>query len=148
VWAAGYPGAVNVEKLASDYGIEDKVVVFGEVSDQVLDFLYRSCDVFCLPFVTDDRGINEGLPVSLIEAMSYGKPVIATRLTGTPELVEEILIDERDVDGLVEALRRYGSDPSIRKAAGERSVEIVQTGYSKGNVQKTYDLFIEAINKK
>ncbi|MBN1121011.1 MAG: glycosyltransferase family 4 protein [Anaerolineae bacterium] len=148
VWAAGYPGVVDVGQLSRDYGIEDKVVVFGEVSDQVLDFLYRSCDVFCLPFVTDDRGINEGLPVSLIEAMSYGKPVIATRLTGTPELVEEILIDERDVDGLADALRRYGSDPALRNKAGERSIEIVQTDYSKNNAQKTYGLFVEAINKQ
>jgi colanic acid/amylovoran biosynthesis glycosyltransferase len=108
----------------------------------MLDVLYRTCDIFCLPSVVDSTGVSEGLPVVLIEAMSYGKPVIATRLAGTPELVEDILIEERDVAGLTEALRRLIADPELRQRMGQRNVEIVEAEYSKANVKQMRDLLM------
>ena len=79
VWVAGYPGPVDVPQLARDLGVADKVRLFGSIADEGLDFLYQQCDIFCLPSKTVN-GVNEGLPVAIIEAMAHGKPVIATRL--------------------------------------------------------------------
>jgi glycosyltransferase involved in cell wall biosynthesis len=142
VWVAGLPGTVDVQQLAHDLGVEDKVRIFGSVTDQALDVLYQQCDIFCLPSRTDSQGVSEGLPVSLIEAMSHGKPVIATRLAGIPELVEEVLVDEGDVQGLAKALKRFIDDPELRRSSGARNQEIVKDRYSKQNVYVTRDLWL------
>jgi len=145
VWVAGYPGPVDVEQLAREFGVEDKVRIFGSVTDDGLDFLYQQCDIFCLPSRTDTQGVSEGLPVALIEAMSYAKPVIATRLAGIPELVEEILVDEGDVKGLAKALKRFIDSPGLRKSSGARNLEIVRARYSKENVLALRELFLETL---
>ncbi len=145
VWVAGYPGPVDVRQLAREFGVEDKVRIFGSVTDHGLDFLYRQCDIFCLPSRTNTQGVSEGLPVALIEAMSYAKPVIATRLGGIPELVEEILVDEGDVKGLAKALKRFIDDPELRESSGARNLEIVRARYSKENVSVLRELFLETL---
>jgi glycosyltransferase involved in cell wall biosynthesis len=147
VWVAGLPGPVDVQQLAHDFGVEDKVRVFGTITDQGLDFLYQQCDIFCLPSRTDSQGVSEGLPVALIEAMAYAKPVIATRLAGIPELVEEILVEEGNVRDLAKALKRFIDDPELRRSFGARNQEIVKTRYSKLNVSVMRELWLESLRK-
>jgi colanic acid/amylovoran biosynthesis glycosyltransferase len=142
LWVAGYGGPIDVEGIAHDLGIDNKVVFFGRVPDGVVDFLFRECDIYCLPSKTDSQGVNEGLPVALIEAMSYGKPVISTRITGIPELVEETLLEENDVEGLAQALKRLIDDPALREAQGLRNQAIVRERYSKQNVTEMVNLFL------
>ncbi len=146
VWVAGYPGPVDVVKLAQECGVADKVVVFGSVADQGLRYLFEHCDIFCLPSKTDRHGVSEGLPVALIEAMSYGKPVISTRLAGIPELVEDILIDEGDVQGLAAAIKRLVDDEGLRAALGARNLEIVKERYSARNAQQMRALLLQTID--
>ncbi len=145
VWVVGYPDSVDVEQLARDFQVTDKVVVFGTVSDQGLNYFYQHCDIFCLPSKTDRRGISEGLPVSLIEAMAYGKPVISTRLAGIPELVEQILVEEGDVEGLARAIRCLVDDPALRHSLGDRNKVIVSDRYSKQNALMMRDMFFETV---
>jgi glycosyltransferase involved in cell wall biosynthesis len=145
VWVAGYPGAVDVERLAQDCGVADKVVVFGSVADQGLKFLFQHCDIFCLPSKPDANGVSEGLPVALIEAMAYGKPVISTRLSGIPELVEEILVEPDDITGLAEAIEQLATNPELRRNQGKRNQEIAQARYSKQNVFALRDRVFEAM---
>jgi colanic acid/amylovoran biosynthesis glycosyltransferase len=148
VWVVGYAGPVNMEQLAIDLGVSNRVRVFGPVSDQGLTVLYRDCDIFCLPSKTESDGTNEGLPVSLIEAMAHGKPVIATRLSGIPELVEEVLIEEGDIQGLSGALRRFIHNPGLRISSGARNREIIEERYSKRNLEKMIDLWLQPDGKK
>ena len=61
------------------------MTIFGHISDDVLEVLYTYCDIFCMPSRMDRDGVGEGLPVALMEAMSYEKPVVATTHTGIPE---------------------------------------------------------------
>ena len=143
VWVAGYPGSLDIQKMAADMGVADRVIVFGSLPDPALEFLFQNCDIFCLPSKTIDKGVSEGLPVALIEAMSYAKPVVATRLGGTPELVENILVEEGDVRGLSDALLRYVLDPSLRQAHGARNREIVKSRFSKQNTREMLDLWLK-----
>ncbi|MBL8132451.1 MAG: glycosyltransferase family 4 protein [Anaerolineae bacterium] len=143
VWAAGYPGPVDVETLARQQGMADRVRVFKAPPDEVIELLYDQCDLFCLPSKTDQDGISEGLPVALIEAMSHGKPVISTRIAGIPELVASILVEPDDVAGLAEALVRYLEDPLLRERDGARNLEIVRRHYSPDNLESMRRLFAE-----
>ena len=66
-----HPGPVDVVKLAQECGVADKVVVFGSVADQGLRYLLSTAT--SLPAVEDRPSRRQrGLPVALIEAMSYG----------------------------------------------------------------------------
>ena len=75
-----------------------------------------AADVFCLP------SFAEGLPVVLMEAMASGLPVVATRIAGVAELVEDgvegLVVRPGRADELEEALARLATDPDFRRRAG------------------------------
>ena len=148
IWVVGGEWEKNSEynidtlsNLAKEIGIKENVVFFAQVSDETLKILYKSCDIFCLPSRTPKSGQKEGIPVSLMEAMSYGKPVISTRHSGIPELVEEILVEENNVDELAKAIELLAYNPELRKRHGERNRKIIEERYSKKNVQKLKEVF-------
>jgi hypothetical protein len=82
------------------------------------------------PSVTAENGDQEGIPVSLMEAQAGGLPVVATRHSGIPELVSDghtgLLVDERDVLALAEAIQRLLDTPRLAldlATAGRARVE-------------------------
>jgi glycosyltransferase involved in cell wall biosynthesis len=89
-------------------------------------------DVFVLP----TRGDN--LPVSILEAMAAGLPVIATRVGGIPEQVEDgatgYLVEPDDVGGLAEAIGRLASDPARREEFGRAGAEKLEREFSSTSV--------------
>jgi colanic acid/amylovoran biosynthesis glycosyltransferase len=128
----------DVQGLAHELGVADRVTFFGSVSESVLRVLYQTCDVFCLP--SRKYVVNEGLPVSLMEAMACAKPVISTRHAGIPELVPEILVEENDVAGLARALAYLADHPQVRHEMGLRNRKIVEREYSAANVAQMEEL--------
>jgi glycosyltransferase involved in cell wall biosynthesis len=146
IWIAGggtwdQVGFVDVRQLAKDMDLEDKVVFFGMVSDEVLRELYEVCDFFCLPSRTSSDGNKEGIPVTIMEAMSYGNPVISTKHAGIPELVEDILVEENNVEELAKAIELLADNPELRKKLGAINREIIEEKYSKENVMKLKLIF-------
>jgi glycosyltransferase involved in cell wall biosynthesis len=93
-----------------------RVHVLGVRTD-IPDILFAS-DIFAL------ASDYEGLPVSVIEAMAAGLPVVATSVGGVPELVEQertgVLVPPRDRAGLARAIERLALDGSLRQAMGMR----------------------------
>ncbi len=92
--------AAAVERL----GIGGDVDLAGhQAHDAVLD-AYAAADIYIQHSVTAPDGDEEGLPVSITEALAAGLPVIATRHSGIPEVVREdetgYLVDEHDVEGM------------------------------------------------
>jgi colanic acid/amylovoran biosynthesis glycosyltransferase len=75
--------------------------------------------------------------------MSYGKPVISTRHAGIPELVEEILVEENNVEELAKAIELLADNPDLRRKLGERNRKIIEERYSKKNVLKLRDIFLK-----
>ena len=140
LWVVG-EGKLNVPRMAKQAGIENKVRFFGLQPGNVLDILYRSCDIFLLPSKTASNGDREGIPAVLMEAMSHAKPVISTRHAGIPELVSEILVDEKDVAALVDGINKLMSDQDLRREMGQRNREIVRQKYSRANVVELLDVF-------
>ncbi|MCI1648481.1 MAG: glycosyltransferase [Bacteroides sp.] len=66
----------DLEKIIRLYGLEDRVKLLGYISDDDLPGYYGACDIFCLSSIQK----NEAFGIVQIEAMSYGKPVVATRI--------------------------------------------------------------------
>lgn len=117
-------------RIAAEEGISENVLFHGQQKQAVVAEMLRDVDTLVAPSVPTKDGRREGLPVVLIEAMSSGVPVIASRLSGIPELVVDghtgLLIPPGDEGALADALERYYLDPSLRKRlshSGRRKVE-------------------------
>jgi colanic acid/amylovoran biosynthesis glycosyltransferase len=86
-------------------------------------------DVFVMPSVDLGNGVHEGVPVSIMEAMSAGIPVVATETGGIPELVVDgvtgLLVPDKSAPALAAAIEKLAGDPALRRtlaAAGTRHV--------------------------
>lgn len=85
------------KELAQSMGVGDRVIFTGYRTD-VADF-YKMADVFLFP------SFREGLPVAVMEAMASGLPVVATRIRGSSDLVQQgDLFEPTDVDGIARAI--------------------------------------------
>lgn len=105
-------------------GLQDRVFLVGEkTGPEVLEALQES-DTFVLASVPTRNGKREGIPVALMEAMAGGLPVIASSLSGIPELVESgksgILVPPRDARGLAAALEEIYRDLELRRRLGQQ----------------------------
>ena len=91
----------------------------GFVPHEELERLYDRAAVVVLP------SYREGLPLCVLEAMAHGRPVVATRVGGIPELVEDgvtgFLVEPGDVAGLRAALERVLADPMLRRRMGREA---------------------------
>ena len=134
---------VDVEGLVKELGLYAQTIFFRNIPEYLLIMLYQSCDIYCLPSRVSPDGNKEGIPVSLMEAMAAGKPVISTYHTGIPELVQAgLLVKENDYQALAEALTRLLDDPSLRQELGEKNREIIRREYSLAdNVDKLTTYF-------
>jgi len=141
-WLVG-GGPVDVAGIAKSFGVADRVRILGRLDDSGLQASYRAANIFCLPSETTQGGDREGIPVSLMEAMAYGLPVVATRHAGVPELVSEVLVEEGDPEGLARGLDKLGSDPALRDELGRRNRELVRSRFSHENVLRLRTLFEE-----
>ena len=142
-------GYVDVEKEAKRLGIRDKVVIFGKVPDDVLKELYRSCDIYCLPSETGSDGNKEGIPVTIMEAMACGKPVVSTYHAGIPEIVpDEFLVESGDYEALADILGDIIAEKYDMGELGEKNIEIIKNMYSEKNVDELIKYFQKFLKGK
>ena len=111
-----------LRRKAADAGIADFVWLPGARSD-IADIM-RGFSVFAL------SSIAEGTPVTILEAMATGLPVVATRVGGIPEAVAEnssgLLVPPSDPSALAAALARYCEDPELARRHGRAGRERVE----------------------
>ncbi len=122
------------EANACDLGLQGVVQFDGLVSRADLEMRYRECDACVLPAVFDAKGDTEGLGVVLLEALSYGKPVIASGVGGIPDIVRHeqtgLLVPPADAEALAEAIRRYIEEPELAATLAERGRRHVEQNFS------------------
>ena len=114
----------RIRKRISQLGLEDAVeLAGGKTQAQVLDLLHRS-DAMVLASVVTPEGRTEGIPNSLMEAMACRLPVVSTRISGIPELIEDgvngLLAPQRDAVALAAALAALQDDPDRAVEMGRR----------------------------
>jgi colanic acid/amylovoran biosynthesis glycosyltransferase len=127
------PLRAELEALARALRIDHRVTFHGwQPHDAVENLMYGS-DILVAPSVTSVEGDQEGIPVTLMEGMATGMPVVSTYHSGIPELIEDgvsgLLVPERDVDALAAALRRLMGTPDVRSAMGRAAREKVEREY-------------------
>lgn len=123
-----------IEEHVARYGLQDQVHLRGILPQHEVAKLMATSSVFVLPSVVAEDGQMEGIPVALMEAMALRRPVIASRLSGIPELVEDgktgFLVEPGDVQALVASLKRVCADVELARRVGEAARNTVVTRYN------------------
>ena len=118
-----------LQKQTAEAGLTDKVRFHGRLPQNEVIAMLKAVDVVAAPSVPSADGRREGIPVALMEAMATGKPVVASRLSGIPELVEDgqsgFLIEPGDAQGIADALATLSSDAALREKMGQAGREKV-----------------------
>ncbi|MBA2743824.1 MAG: glycosyltransferase, partial [Chthoniobacterales bacterium] len=127
------PLQAHLEELAEELGIVGKVHFHGFLSQAQLIDLYASSHIFVHPSETPPDQNQEGIPNSILEAMSTGLPVAATRHGGIPEAVEEgrggLLVDERDFEALASRLKEIARSAYAFREMGVLGSEFVAANF-------------------
>jgi len=109
--------------------------------------LLREAYIFVCPSVlASDMEILDGIPVVLMEAMAMGIPVVATRVSGIPELVVDgetgLLVEPADARGIAEAVVRISRETSLSPGLARRGREIILEKHDVGkNVARLMEVF-------
>jgi glycosyltransferase involved in cell wall biosynthesis len=117
----------DVKSLISNLDLSDKVRVLGWVSGSDKIMTFRKADIYVLP------SYNEGLPGSILEAMSAGAPIVTTPVGGIPEAVKDgengFLIKPGDINNLSSKLIVLCKDEQLRIKMGNASKKIIQSKF-------------------
>ncbi len=129
-------GPKNAEIIAqiSEAGLEQQVTLHGALTrPQVIELLNQS-DVFVLTSYLTPSGNREGIPVVIMEAMAFALPVVASRLSGIPELVDDqqtgLLANPQDPKDIADQLEHLIKDASIRQKMGLAGRQKVLTEFN------------------
>lgn len=124
------PLRAQLEARAHALGLGGRVRFHGALAEPDVGRMLGAADLFVLPSVITRDGFMEGIPVALMEALAAGVPVVATRLSGVPELVVDgvtgVLAASGDPAALASALEAVLEDPQgarRRAVAGRQLVE-------------------------
>jgi colanic acid/amylovoran biosynthesis glycosyltransferase len=123
-----------LEDLTRKESLQSDVTFHGTKTRPQLIRLLQASDLLVAPSVPTHDGRREGIPVVLMEAMACGLPVVASRISGIPELIDsdEVgrLVPPRDVAGLAGAIQEFATDPGLRKRLGCRARERIVAHFS------------------
>ena len=126
VLAGDGPTRTEMMRLATELGVDAQMSFPGEIPD-ALD-LMRASDLVVLP------SLSEGLPITLVEAMALGRPVVATRVGGIPEVAEDgvtaRLVPPREASTLASAIIGVLRDAELAERLGSAARERARERFS------------------
>jgi colanic acid/amylovoran biosynthesis glycosyltransferase len=124
------PLDAELRRLARERGVADRIGFEGAQPQDVVRRRMAEAGLFVMPSEVAPDGNRDGIPVALMEAMATGCPVVTTRVSGIPELVEDgvhgLVVDEKRPDALADAMQRLLGDAALRArlvAAARRKIE-------------------------
>jgi glycosyltransferase involved in cell wall biosynthesis len=133
----------SLEQIAAEIGAQPYVRFLGH-RDDARAWL-AGCDVYA------NSSISEGISLTILEAMAAALPVVATRVGGTPEIIDETcgrLVPARDPSALAGALQELASNPVARAALGRAARQRVETEFTIERMVREYrDAYYNVVNR-
>lgn len=147
------PMLEELQRLARELGIADRVTFSGFISQRELRELFQQSHIFLHPSETAADGNQEGVPNSMLEAMASRLPVFATTHGGIPEAIEHgvsgVLVDERDADALTNELLVAVSQPDRLSALAQNGADAVRQKFEqKAQIRRLEDYYFEAMESE
>lgn len=128
------PDRGRIEGIIRQEGLSAIVTLAGQKADMAS--IYQSIDVLVLP------SLNEGLPLTLLEAMAASRPVIATRVGAVPKVIIDgvtgLLVEPADESALASAISQLLSDPGLYSQLAQRARAYVERHYTAGAMADRY----------
>jgi glycosyltransferase involved in cell wall biosynthesis len=123
-----------LERLIRRLGLEDCVRLMGACEQHVVNDLLAEADTFVLPSVVARNGYMDGIPVALMEAMASGVPVIASHLSGIPELVRDrdtgLLVPPNQAEAIRDAILYCWREPEAATQRATRARTLIEREYN------------------
>lgn len=136
------------EQWIAEHGISDSVRLLGALPQHEVAKLMGESDIFVLPSIVATDGQMDGIPVSLMEAMAAGKPVIAASISGIPELVRHevsgLLVDAAHPERVAQAITRLVRDPNLRQRMGRAGQQKVRQAF---DVTRNMTALVEILDR-
>jgi phosphatidyl-myo-inositol dimannoside synthase len=133
----------EIEAVISETGLPRHVLLLGGLPDEDVIGLYQACDVVVLPALHSNSDV-EGFGIVLVEAAAAGKPVVATRVGGIPDAVEDgktgLLIEPGDYERLSDAIISLLIDGQTKQVMGEAAMRRVQDKFCWPKIAVQYEL--------
>lgn len=138
------PDRDKIEEMIEQYGLQSNVILAGQQSN--MPAVYAAMDIFVLP------SLNEGLPMTVLEAMAASKPVIATRVGAMGSVIKDgengLLVAPKDSEGLRNAIASLLSNPERRRRLGDQAYAWVSQNYtSEAMALKYREMYEEVLGK-
>jgi glycosyltransferase involved in cell wall biosynthesis len=122
--AGSGPERGRLEALAASLGIGDAIAFTGRIDNEHIGELYRSADVFLNPSHVDN------MPISVLEALASGVPVVSTNVGGVPYIVRDertaLLVPPGDDERMGDAIVRLARDTQLRSRLAAEGLEIAR----------------------
>lgn len=140
----------EIRQQVKQLGLDEVVEFVGRLPHEQLMHMYErgEVDAVVLPSITTDDNEREGIPVTLMEAMAYGVPVVSTNTGGIPELLSDgagIVVKEKDAQGLASAIEKLIKDEKFAAEVGKRGRQKVEEEF---NLQRNVMLLLQNIKNR
>ncbi|MCX6651046.1 MAG: glycosyltransferase family 4 protein [Methanomassiliicoccales archaeon] len=138
------PERRNLERLCHRLKLSDRIDFMGRVSEEEKVQMLSSCRMFVIPSVKEAYGMVAA------EAMSYGKPVIASNTGGLPEVVGDagVLVPVQDEKALAQAMNALNADPDRRRQLGEAARERMRSFTWDEIAKRTLETYEDIVRSK
>jgi len=129
----------KAKSFVAKYKLKRFVRFTGRVSQEELLHYYKAADIFVLP------SLSEGLPTTILEAMYFDLPVVATDIPGVKDHFKDvaILVPPRDEKSLTEAIIKLIDAPNLRRKLSRRGKELIVHRYIWKKVAEKYEELYE-----
>jgi glycosyltransferase involved in cell wall biosynthesis len=140
------PQRGDLENLIADLKLQDTVILRGALPNAEVMRKYTQATLFVLPCVLAKDGDRDGIPNVLLEALLHQVPVISTRLSGIPEVVQDevtgLLVESGDEEAVAKAIARLLDAPQLRKRLAQEGCRQVREKFDiQANVGRLVELF-------
>lgn len=147
-WMIVFAGNGETEQgrqLAGNLGIASQILFLGWVVGDDKERAFRESTVFCLP------SYAEGFPMAVLDAWSYGLPVVTTPVGGIPDVAKDgenmLLFEPGDIDGLAKQMERMITDVDLRRSIAKESVKLAQTTFNVETINKQIETLYDDLVK-
>jgi len=140
------PERSRLERLCADLNLEDRVRFLGPLPFEKVKTVYEDANVVVVPSIVGPGGRTEGIPNVIMEALAHQRPVIATDVSGIPELVKDhetgLLVSPGDDAALADALRWVRNNPAEAYGMAVKGRALVEEEFNLSiNAGAQLDLF-------
>ncbi|MEW5692569.1 MAG: glycosyltransferase family 4 protein [Candidatus Hydrogenedentota bacterium] len=139
----------NLVKLSTRCGMKGKVIFYGALSNNEAMNILEQCSLFVLLALIDSQGDRDGIPVSFMEAMARGIPVIATAISGIPEIVRNaengFLVEPDNFQNIENIISQIIQDKKLYETLSINSYNTIKEKFDlKTNIKRLVEILKES----